>query len=326
LLLSPLTTQEAVLSSRIEGTQASLSDVLKFEAGDPPRDESRQLDIQEILNYRKALKTAETELRARPFNLNLLKKLHATLLDSVRGRDRDRGNFRRIQNWIGPPGTPIEMASFIPPSPERIMDALDNWETYYHLEGPDHLAQLAVLHGQFEIIHPFLDGNGRLGRMLVPIFLFENRLLDRPMLYLSGYLESNREEYYRPLGGLQEGEGKWNAWIEFFLKAVTEQSSRAAQKANRIIELYDDLKVRVVEITRSQYAIPILVYLFMQPIVAGSALVGKRGLPTKPVIMNILGKLKTAGILKVVRAGGGRRPQVYGFPALVNLCEGRKVM
>ncbi len=326
LLLSPLTTQEAVLSSKIEGTQASLSDVLKYEAGEPPKDESGQLDIQEILNYRKALKTAEAELMRRPFSLNLLKKLHSILLDSVRGRDKGRGNFRRTQNWIGPPGTPIEKATFIPPSPERIMEALDNWEKYYHMLGPDHLVQLAVIHGQFEIIHPFLDGNGRLGRMLVPIFLFERGLLHRPMLYLSGYLELNRDVYYRLLRGIQENEAGWNAWIEFLLKAVTEQSSRDAEKANQIVELYNDLKVRVVEITRSQYATAILDHLFRQPIFAGSAMIGKRGLPTKPVIMNILGKLKAAGILKTVRAGSGRRPQIYAFPSLLNLCEGRKVL
>ncbi len=162
--------------------------------------------------------------------------------------------------------------------------------------------------------------------MLVPIFLFEKGLLHRPMLYLSGYLELNRDVYYRLLRGIQENEAGWNAWIEFLLKAVTEQSSRDAEKANQIVELYNDLKVRVVEITRSQYATAILDHLFRQPIFAGSAMIGKRGLPTKPVIMNILGKLKAAGILKTVRAGSGRRPQIYAFPSLLNLCEGRKVL
>jgi Fic family protein len=326
LLLSPLTTQEAVLSSKIEGTQASLSDVLKFEAGEPAKDESGELDIYEILNYRKALRVAETGLKTRPFNPNLLKKLHSTLLDSVRNRDKDRGNFRRIQNWIGSPRTPIEQATFVPPSPERVIEALDNWEKYYHHEGPDYLVQLAVLHGQFEIIHPFLDGNGRLGRMLVPIFLFEKGLLSRPMMYLSGYLESKREEYYRLLRGIQEDERGWNNWIEFFLTALAEQAGGDAEKANRIIELYDQLKTRVIEKTRSQYAIVVLDHLFRKPIFSSSALVGKNGLPSKPVIMSILSKLKSAGILKTIRKGSGRRPQVYAFPALINLCEGKKVL
>lgn len=325
LLLSPMTTQEAVLSSKIEGTQASLSDVLKFEAGEIPAGEARQLDIHEILNYRKALKSAEGELKTRPFNLNLLKKLHSILLDSVRGRDKDRGNFRRIQNWIGPHGTPIEQATFVPPSPERVMKALDNWEKYYHHEGPDHLAQLAVLHGQFEIIHPFLDGNGRLGRMLVPIYLFEKGLLSRPMMYLSGYLESKRAEYYRLLRALQTEEGAWNAWIAFFLRALDEQATTDAGKATRIIMLYNELKFRVIELTRSQFAIPVLDRLFRKPIFTASAFVGKKGLPSKPVIMSILNKLRSAGILKTIREGSGSRPQVYAFPALINVCEGKKV-
>jgi Fic family protein len=326
LLLSPLTTQEAVLSSKIEGTQASLSDVLKFEAGEPPKDEARQIDIQEILNYRKALRAAESELKRRPFNLNLLKNLHSILMDSVCGRDKDRENFRRILIWIGAPGTPIELATFVPPSPERVLEALDNWEKYYHQEDPDLLVQIAVIHGQFEIIHPFLDGNGRLGRMLVPIFLYEKGLLSRPMMYLSGYLESKKEEYYGLLRGLHEDEREWNDWVAFFLKALTEQSSENARKATRIMELYDDLKSRVIGITRSQYAIPVLDHLFRQPIFAGSALVGKKGLPSKPVIMSILGRLKSAGILKTIRGASGRRPQVYAFPALVNLCEAKKVL
>jgi len=326
LLLSPLTTQEAVLSSKIEGTQASLSDVLKYEAGEPPREETRMLDIQEILNYRRALRAAEAELKKRPFTLNLLKKLHSILLDSVRGQNKDRGNFRRIQNWIGTSGTPIEQAAFIPPSPERIMVALDNWAKYYHLDRPDPLVQLSVLHAQFELIHPFLDGNGRLGRMLVPVYLFEKGLLSRPMMYLSGYLESKRDQYYRYLRALQDDEPAWDNWIQFFLEALVDQAATDAERATKIKDLYEELKGRVIGITHSQYAIPILDHLFRQPIFAGSSLVGKRGLPTKPIVMSVLNKLKAAGILKTVREGSGRRPQVYGFPALVNLCEGKNVL
>jgi Fic family protein len=143
----------------------SIGEVLKFEAGEQPRDESRQQDIQEIINYRKALRTAEEELKIRPFNLNLLLRLHSILLDSVRGQNRARGRFRTTQNWIGAPGSPIEKAQFVPPEPMLVAGCLDNWETYYHSETLDPLVQLAIVHAQFEIIHPFLDGNGRLGRM-----------------------------------------------------------------------------------------------------------------------------------------------------------------
>lgn len=163
VLLSPLTTQEAVLSSRIEGTQATLGEVLKFDAGEEPQQESKRLDIQEIVNYRRALRVAEAELQSRPFNLNLLLHLHDLLLDSVRGRNKARGQFRKHQNWIGAPGSTVESADFVPPAPEILPEYLDNWEKYYHLDRPDPLVQLAIIHAQFEILHPFLDGNGRLG-------------------------------------------------------------------------------------------------------------------------------------------------------------------
>jgi len=180
LLLSPLTTQEAVLSSRIEGTQATLEEVLEFEA-DPTRkiEPSKYADIQEIINYSKAMQHAVTLLKTKALCLNLIKELHAILLDSVRGANKARGEFRRIQNWIGPPGCSIEEATFVPPSPDVLPQALDNWEKYIHYNEKERLVQLAIVKAQFELIHPFLDGNGRIGRMLVPLFLYEKKLLSQ---------------------------------------------------------------------------------------------------------------------------------------------------
>ncbi len=326
LLLSPMTTEEAVLSSRIEGTQATLGDVLKFEAGEPPKDEARNQDIHEIINYRKALRAAETELKTRPFNLNLLKRLHAILLDSVRGRNMARGNFRTIQNWIGAQGTPIEQAEYIPPEPRHLAEYLDNWEKYYHLDRPDALVQLAMVHAQFEIIHPFLDGNGRLGRMLVPIFLYEKQFLSRPMFYLSAYLDRKRDSYVHHLRRIGQERGAWNAWIQFFLEAIDEQARANAQKARAIIHLYNNLKERVITLTHSQFAVPLLDLLFEQPIVQSSFFEGKPTMPSKPMIMNLLGALKQAKILKVIREGSGRRGQILALSALINVCEGRQVM
>lgn len=323
LLLSPMTTQEAVLSSRIEGTQATLGEVLKFEAGDAPKGEQQQQDIHEIINYRRALKTAEEALKTRPFNLNLLKELHAILLDSVRGRNMARGKFRTTQNWVGAHGTPIEKAHFVPPDPKLLMESLDNWEKYYHMERPDALVQLAIIHAQFEIIHPFLDGNGRLGRMVIPIYLFEKKVLSRPMLYLSGYLEANREGYVDHLRILGEKEGAWNTWIQFFLTAVEEQARANADKARSIIDLYDRLKQQVIALTHSQFAVPVLDLLFERPVFQTSHFDRKPGMPSKPMIMNLLGKLKAAGILKVIREGSGRRGQILAFTELINICEGR---
>jgi Fic family protein len=326
VLLSPLTTQEAVLSSKIEGTQATLGDVLKFEAGEQPKNEAQRLDIQEISNYRTALRTAERDLKTRPFNLNLLLKLHSILLDSVRGRDKFRGRFRTIQNYIGAPNTPLEQAAFVPPEPLRLPELMDNWEKYYHMERPDPLVQLAVVHAQFEIIHPFLDGNGRLGRILIPLFLFERQVLSQPMFYLSEYLDKNRDAYIDHLRNLGEIDGSWNRWIAFFLTALIEQAKQNGTKARAIMDLYEDLKKRVIALTHSQFAIPLLDVLFTRPILRSSEIGKQEGMPSKPMVMNMVGKLKEAGILKVVRAGGGRRAQVLALSELINLCEGRKVI
>lgn len=326
LLLSPMTTQEAVLSSRIEGTQATLGDVLKFEAGEMPLEPERQEDILEIRNYQRALKMGERELKTRPFSLNLLKQLHGVLLDSVRGRNMARGEFRNFQNWIGAPGTPIENAEFVPPAPEHLLSYLDNWEKYYHLTRPDALVQLAVVHAQFEIIHPFGDGNGRLGRMLIPLFLFEKGILSRPLFYLSAYLEANRESYIGRLRLLGQQQGAWNDWITFFLTATVEQAKVNSEKARAMIDLYSDLKRRILILTHSQFAVPLLDLMFARPIFQTSYFKGRSEMPSYPMIANLLGRLKTAGILKVVREGSGRRPQILALSELINLCEGRRVI
>ncbi len=325
ILLSPLTTQEAVLSSRIEGTRATLGEVLKHEAGEESTDESKRVDILEIINYRRALSAAQEELKTRPFTLNLLLKLHEILLDSVRGKNKARGHFRTSQNFIGAPNSTIEQAKYVPPAPP-ITPYLHNWEKYYHLDRPDPLVQLAIVHAQFEIIHPFLDGNGRLGRMLIPLFLYEKKLLSKPMFYISAYLEERRDEYVECLRNLSGPEKDWNLWIGFFLKALIKQAESNSEKAQKIIQLYDKLKEKMIELTHSQYAVPLLDRIVETPIFKSSSVVDGRGLPSKPMVMTLLAKLKKAGVLKMVREGSGRRAQVLVLAELVNLCEGRKVL
>jgi len=325
LLLSPLTTQEAVLSSRIEGTQTTLGEVLKFEAGDKPTEVDKQIDIQEILNYRRALNEAKEHLPTRPFTLNLLRSLHEILLDSVRGRDMGRGAFRTTQNWIGKQGTPIAKADFIPPSPLIIIELLDNWEKYYHSEQPDPLVQLSIVHAQFEILHPFLDGNGRIGRILIPLFLYEKKLLPRPTFYLSEWLDEHRDEYIHNLRELGKRPGSWNRWIEFFLSAVTEQAERNAVKARKIMSLYEQMKKSIIQLTRSSFAIPLLDQLFQRPVFRQSDLQCQPA-PTKAVISVLLRSLHKAGIITVGRPGSGRRGTIYILRDLINICEGRHVI
>jgi Fic family protein len=327
LLLSPLTTQEAVLSSKIEGTQATYGEVLKFEAGEEPKHDARRLDIQEILNYRAALRVAENELRTRPFNLNLLLQLHSVLLDSVRGRDKARGRFRTVQNWIGRPGSSMQEATYIPPEPNRVNALLDNWEKYYHSDRPDPLVQLAMVHGQFEIIHPFIDGNGRIGRILIPLFLHEKGLLSRPVFYLSAYIETHKEEYMAALGVLSsKREPAWTQWVKFFLTALAQQAQANVDSARKIIDLYERSKAEIIRITHSRFAVPLLDSLFKQPVFSPVQLARNRSLPSKQMTMSLLGRLRESGILVVTREARGRRSQILAFAELVNLCEGQEII
>jgi Fic family protein len=173
VLLSPLTSQEAVLSSRIEGTQATLGEVLEFEATKEPASGDKRDDIQEVLNYRQAMRHAVNAMKTLPLSQRVVRDAHRVLMHGVRGEKKAPGEYRRTQNWIGPPGCRVEQARFVPPAADRLPDLMSAWEKYLHGAASDRLVQLAILHAEFEAIHPFLDGNGRLGRLLVPLFLVD---------------------------------------------------------------------------------------------------------------------------------------------------------
>lgn len=322
ILLSPMTTQEAVLSSKIEGTQADFEEVLKFEAGDEPRETAKVHDINEILNYREGLRLSKKLLKERPFCLNSLLKLHGKLMDSVRGHNKGRGKFRESQNWIGAPGSKMEEAAFVPPSPLHLQEHLNRWEAYWHSEERDALVQLALIHAQFEILHPFLDGNGRLGRMIIPLFLFEKKILNRPSFYLSAYFEARREEYIARLRELGRP-GSWTRWCEFFLEGIAVQAEATMTKARAIQDLYERLKKRMIDVTHSQYAVPLLDFMFERPIFRASDVGKQEGMPSTQTVANLLGALRRTGILQTVKEGGGPRPSVLALGELMNLCEGR---
>ncbi len=320
LLLSPLTTQEAVLSSRIEGTQASMAEVMEYEA-DPREyiEPAKQADIHEIINYRKAMSQAVQSIEKRPFCLNLVKELHVTLLDSVRGRNKTPGEFRRIQNFIGPPGCTIENATFVPPSADQVNHAMGNWEKYLHYEEKDILVQLAIAKAQFELIHPFLDGNGRIGRMLIPLFLFNKGILSNPVFYLSAYFEAHRDLYYARLQALSR-EDDWNSWIRFFLNAVIEQAHVNADKTMKILGLYEKLKRDIPNVIRSQYVIQAIDALIERPIFMSSDFIARSKIP-RDSGLRILKTLKTSGIIRELRSGKGRRPAVMIFSELISITE-----
>ncbi len=326
VLLSPLTTREAVLSSRIEGTQASLEEVLQYEAdvGDPEKnldlpDSPQVRDIHEIINYRKAMGTAVEKMAGRPFGINTIRELHRILLTGVRGSYKDPGEIRRIQNYIASPGAPIDQATFIPPSPEMIMDALSNWEGYLYETEKDPLVQLAILKAQFELIHPFRDGNGRIGRMLVPIILYHKKILSQPMFYISSYLERNRDVYYEQLLAISR-DGDWNGWISFFLGALVQQSEENSKKARAILELYNRMKLQVPEILHSQYSIRAVDAIFTRPIFKSKDFAKISGIPEKTA-PRIVQELRERGLLTVLRGGRGQISAIYMFSELIDITE-----
>jgi Fic family protein len=326
ILLSPLTTQEAVLSSKIEGTHVTIGEVLEIEAGgesdllsQPKRD-----DAEEVLNYRKAMRACTAEMEHRPLSQSMLKAAHSLLMQGVRGRDKAPGQYRNEQNWIGPKGCTIEEASFVPIAQAHLQNGMDDWERYIgDTSAPDALTQLAILHVEFEALHPFKDGNGRLGRMLIPLFLYQRRLLASPDFYMSGYLEANREEYQERLRAVSR-DGDWTAWCVFFLQGLREQAGENERKARAILALYDRVKTQVVNLTHSQHSIRAVDFIFQSPIFTASTFTHYSDIP-KPTANRILTLLRDEGLLLAIQEGRGRRPGIYAFRELLNVAEGNDV-
>lgn len=235
--------KEAVLSSQIEGTQASFIDVIGAEynqALDQKRD-----DIGEISNYVRAMNWGLNELERLPLSLRLIRNIHEKLLSNTRGSSRNPGEFRQSQNWIGPAGCTLRTATFVPPSVPDMMEALGDLEKYFYLnDNTPALIKIALIHAQFESIHPFLDGNGRMGRLLITFWLCQQEILSKPLLYLSYYFKQNREQYYDLLMKVRK-EGAWEDWIKFFLVGIASVSDEAVSSAKAIIALKDSLTINL---------------------------------------------------------------------------------
>ena len=329
VLLSPLTTHEAVLSSRIEGTQAEFVEVLEFEAGkvityeNQEEKERKEGDIFEIINYRKAIRQAERQLKKLPLSGRLIKNAHSVLLKGVRGRNKAPGQYRRSQNWIGPVGCSIEEARYVPIAVDKIADGMKNWEIYVNGKQEDMLVQLAIAHVEFEAIHPFLDGNGRLGRMLIPLFLYHQKLLNAPTFYVSEYLEANKEEYLERLLSVSR-DNDWTGWCVFFLNAILKQADSNIHKAKAILALYESKKQAVIELTKSRYAIPVLDFIFDRTVFSASELVKRLNI-TRQTARRITNILVENKLLSVWRESSGRQPAIFAFTELLNIAEGKSV-
>jgi len=317
VLLSPLMNKEAEQSSRIEGTQATLQEVFEFEAGNTGADAQRRADIQEIRNYRFALREAIRNLEKLPLSQRLIRRAHHSLMLAVRGFASDPGNYRKIQNWIGPQGGGEQDALFLPCPANEVPQHMDAWEQYMHSKQPDALVQAAIIHAEFEAIHPFLDGNGRLGRMMIPLFLFEKRLISRPSFYISDTLERNKQEYYDRLRAVSAHDD-WNGWCRFFLKAVEEQADNNFDKAKAILTLHEESRPIVADITGSQHAISALDYFFTQPVFSSSQFRDDANIPNQTAGV-ILRKLRDHDFLITLWQGRGRKPEIFGFPKLLEI-------
>lgn len=323
VLLAPLRDQEAVLSSRIEGTQATLGEVLEYEAdagpATPPSAEKVD-DIQEVLNYRHALSFATEKLSELPLCGRLLKESHAILLNSVRGKDKAAGRFKVVPNGIGAPGCTLETAKFLPISPERLEEGMTIWERFIHNDFADTLVQLALAHAEFEALHPFLDGNGRLGRMIIPLFLFERKMLSYPAFFISEYFEQNREEYYERLLAVSRDDD-WTGWCCFFLEGMAAQARENTRKARSIMQLYEMRKTWIIEKTHSQYAVHALDFIFRQPIFRSDHFWKSDDIPDQTA-RHILRTVRDE-LLVEIRPASGRRSAAYAYAELLNIAEGR---
>ena len=312
--------KEAVLSSQIEGTQSTLDDLLHFEAvaaqGQPID------DIREVSNYVDAMVYGLDRLSTLPLSLRLIREMHERLLQSGRGQIKNPGEFRRSQNWIG--GTRPGNAAFVPPPPQEVMPSLGALEKFIHHEASalPPLVKAALIHVQFETIHPFLDGNGRLGRLLITLYLCSQKVMQQPLLYLSLYFKTRRADYYRLLQEVRE-RGAWEAWLEFFLEGVAETANDAFNTATRIHALMRQDRERIgSKSDRASSVLRVHEVLQTSPFLTSSKAVKQTGL-TKPTISTAFEALQRLGIVEEITKK--RRGRVYAYKAyLAILNEGGK--
>jgi Fic family protein len=314
LLITPFLRREAVLSSRIEGTQASISDVFIFEAGGERADAP---DTREVVNYVHALNLGLERLNELPICVRLTNEVHARLMLGVRGEDKTPGQLREHQNWIGTRGTNIEDARFIPPPPELVSDLMADWERFVNedLEMPA-LIQCALMHYQFEAIHPYLDGNGRIGRLLITLFLCAREVLPTPLLYLSAYFDKRRDDYINHLFRVS-ATGEWEPWITFFLRGVEQQARDALIRSRRVRELHQRYVQLLQSKRESANALRLLDILFANPYVTAPRASELLGV-THAGAQGILNRLVRAGVLEHI---SGRWPRLYVARELLRVIE-----
>ncbi|MDD5251473.1 MAG: Fic family protein [Patescibacteria group bacterium] len=318
LLARSLITKEAVLSSKIEGTQATLGEVMEMDAkNNAAEDTNLGRDFREITNYRRALERGLVLLESKPISENVIKELHGILLQSARGQGRAPGEFRRAQVYIGTAGASIEEASYIPPPPQEIPKLFSDLEKYVNVGVErDELVRIAVAHYQFEAIHPFLDGNGRIGRLLIALMLHEKKLLSHPFVYLSEYFEANRQDYYALLRSVSE-RGNWEEWISFFLRGLEMQARKTQETSRRIIALNEAMKGKAFTVD-SKYALEFLDAMFVNPYFSSRTIGRLVKVKNAQTLFNLIHKYLAVGIISDTTPTA-KRNKVYRFDALAKL-------
>ena len=315
LLIRPFISREAVLSSRIEGTLATLGELLAAEAGAAV--ERSPDDLREVANYVTALEYGIERLKTLPLSLRLVRELHERLMAGVRGSHATPGDFRRSQNWIGKPGATLNQASYVPPPPDALGEHLSNWERFLHDRTQPPLVHVALMHYQFEAIHPFLDGNGRVGRLLITLLLCERNILPAPLLYLSAFFEATRADYYDGLRQVTQ-RADWETWVRYFLNGVARQSEDALSRAERINQLLEGWRIALAGQPNTGSALRLLDLLGANPFLTPRGAEQKLGIAYNTV-MRALGQLQAQGV--VTAASEARRGRVFCARALLDILE-----
>ncbi len=307
--------KEALLSSQIEGTQASLQGVLEFEADLTPKGEKIN-DIKEVVNYQKALDYGLGRIKDLPLSLRLINEIHTILMEGTRGHEKTPGEFRRSQNWIGAHGATIKTAVFVPPPHTEIIALMGDMEKYIHLEDKvPPLIKIALIHYQFETIHPYLDGNGRIGRLLITFYLLWKNILQSPVLYLSYYFKKNRPEYYERLNDVRRKDDV-EGWVKFFLKGIIEVSRDASAASREIINLRERLIDKHSQ--KSIHAVRLINYLFHMPFISGKEIENHLKI-SKQTALILLKEFEREGVLKEYT--GKKRWKKYLFSEYVSIIK-----
>jgi Fic family protein len=312
--------KEAVLSSQIEGTQSSLTDVLEAEA--QLLSPNRPKDVDEVLNYVQAMNHGLARLPELPVSVRLIREIHGKLLRGVRGAEKEPGELRRTQNWIGHAGCTLRDASFVPPPPQVVPEALSDWERFVHSDqGLPMLIKIGLAHAQFETIHPFLDGNGRVGRLLITFLLCGENILQKPVLYLSYYFKRNRQRYYELLQGTRDN-GDWESWLKFFLAGVAEVSAEATETARRIVILREQHRAVIVERFGrvAGNGLRVLEALYSQPIISVNTMIELTGV-SYPAASQLMSKFVEHGLLTEVT--GQLRNRRFEYISYIELFSGQ---